>query len=58
MKQKIDYHARLVIYGLPTMCEANRIRIIAWLTNIAYQVRHIDDKRIDFGNRYTLKLMK
>lgn len=58
MKQKLDYHAKLIIHGLPLMNEANRIRLIAWLTNTAYQIRHIDDKKMKYNERFTLKLMK
>ena len=56
MKQ-IDYHAKLIIYGLPTLSKPALKRLDDWLMNIVKELRREKDKKV-FAKRYTVRLMK
>lgn len=51
-----DYHARLVVHGLPRMTKPQIRRLIRWLENTAFNLK-IDDKK-RYSQVWTAKLMK
>lgn len=57
MPKKVDYHAKLVIHGLPDMKSVTYRRMVEWLERITKEMKKADDKKI-FAKTYTARLMK
>lgn len=55
-KQEKDYHAKAIIYGLPTMNKYLKRRLVKWLKAMISDLEKEPPK--DFAERYTLRLMK
>ena len=57
---KRDYHARILIYDLPTMNEYWKSKMIIWLRDTANSIENeaVGEKAKDFAEIYSLKLMK
>lgn len=54
---KTDYHAKLVIYGLPTMTDKQVKRLLEWL-EFKLTRKEIKQDRKMFTKRFTARLMK
>lgn len=55
MKKELDYHAKLVVYGIQDMRKPAVKRLAAWLRTMA------DDFELspkEYSNRFTAQLMK
>lgn len=57
MKKKLDYHAKLVIYGLPEMKSPTKRRLISWLEARVKEFKKEKDMKI-FAKRFTARLMR
>ena len=55
--KKIDYHAKLIVHGLPTMKPVTYRRLVDWLAAQVKEFKKADDKKI-YAKRYTARLMK
>ena len=56
--KKLDYHAKLVIHGLPEMSSATYRRLFVWLgATIKILKKESKDKKV-FAQTYTVRLMK
>jgi len=56
MEKPRDYHARLVVYGLPEMKSVTYRRLVDWLEK---QVKYMKKaKKEDYSKVFTAKLMK
>lgn len=55
--QNKDYHAKLVIIGLPDMKSVTYRRLVQWLEKQVKEFKNADDKNI-YAKRYTARLMK
>ena len=56
--ERVDYHAKLVIHGLPTMSPVEYNRLVEWLRQQAKNlVKESRDKDV-FNKTYTARLMK
>lgn len=58
MKKELDYHAKLVVYGLPNMKSVTYRRFVDWLEK---QVKEFKKEATDtkiYSKRYTMRLMK
>ena len=55
--KKLDYHAKLVIYGLTDMKSVTYRRLVDWLAAQVKEMKKADDKKI-FAKVYTARLMK
>ena len=55
--KNLDYHAKLVIYGLPDMSVSTQKRLIKWLEAKVKEFKKEKDTKI-FVKRYTARLMK
>lgn len=56
MKQ-IDYHAKLVIHGLPDMKSVTYRRLVDWLQAQVKELKKVDDKKI-YAKTFTARFMK
>lgn len=56
-ENKLDYHAKLVIYGLPTMKSVTYRRLVDWLEAKVKEFKREKDTKI-FAKRFTDRLMK
>jgi hypothetical protein len=54
---KKDYHAKLVVEGLPSMKSVTYRRFVDWLDKQVKEFKKADDKKI-YAKTYTAKLMK
>lgn len=52
-----EYHAKLVIYGLPEMKSVTYRRLVDWLEKQVKEFKKADDKKI-YAKTYTARLMK
>lgn len=55
--KKLDYHAKLVIYGLPDMKSVTYRRLAKWLEAHLKEFKREKDTKI-FSKKYTARLMK
>jgi len=57
---KRDYHARILIYDLPTMSEYWKSKLAIWLRDTADSIEKdaTGEKASDFAKIYSLKLIK
>lgn len=55
--KKLDYHAKLVIYGLPEMKSVTYRRLVDWLNARVKEFKKEKDTKI-FRKRFTARLMK
>ena len=55
--EKLDYHAKLTIHGLPAMDGKTVKRLVEWLR---LQAHYFEQKQVDmnYAKRYTARLMK
>lgn len=54
---KLNYHAKLVIHGLPEMKPVTYRRLVDWLGATVKELKKTDDQKI-FAKTYTIRLMK
>lgn len=56
MAKKLDYHAKLVIHGLPTMKSVTQSRLVQWLEK---QVKDMKKAKVgEYSKLFTARLMK
>lgn len=56
MAKELDYHAKLLIYGLPELQKKEVTRTVKWLRKIADELENEDKKA--FSKTFTARLMK
>ena len=54
--KKVDYHAKLVIHGLPEMKSVTYRRLVDWLTKLAKDMKKAE--KGEYSKLFTAKLMK
>lgn len=57
MKKELDYHAKLIIYGLPDMKSVTYRRFVDWLEKQVKEFKKAKDTKI-YSKKYTARLMK
>lgn len=55
-KNKLEYHAKLVIHGLPDMKSVTYRRLVEWLEATVNELKEAKDN--DYAAVYTKRLMK
>lgn len=54
---KEEYHAKLIVKGLPDMKSATYRRFVNWLEKQVKEFKKADDKKI-YNKNYTARLLK
>ncbi len=55
--KKLDYHAKLVIHGLPEMKSVTYRRLVDWLEKQFKEFKKAKDTKV-YAKNYTARLMK
>lgn len=58
MKKEIDYHAKLIVYGLPNMKSVTYRRFVDWLEKQVKEFKKESKDTKIYSKRYTARLMK